>query len=133
MKSKCNWVTSSGHQCKNNVLMDDFCSRHLKQKCSICLEPDRSLNSAQTKKLKCGHAFHLDCILNWFITSDSCPSCRSSQTDDTLVKFKTKAEDEMRDKYLQVTNSLEKEIKKLLDTIHRQRSYIKHLEYANSG
>jgi len=133
MKTKCEWVTTTGHKCKNNTLMDNFCSRHLKQKCSICLESVRSLNSAQTKKLKCGHAFHLDCILNWFITSDTCPTCRSDQKNDPFVKFKEKAEDDVREKYVQVNNSLEKEIKRLLDTIHRQRAYIKHLEYANSG
>ena len=129
---KCSWITSSGKKCSNNILMDNFCSRHLKQKCSICLEQVRSLNSAQTKKLKCGHAFHMECILNWFKNSDACPTCRSSQHNDPLIKFKTSVEDEIREKYLEVNKSLEQEIRKLLDTIHRQRAYINHLEYANS-
>lgn len=129
---KCSWITSSGKKCKNNVLMDTFCSRHLKQKCSICLEPVRSLNSAQTKKLKCGHAFHMECILNWFKNAEACPTCRNSQHNDPLIKFKISVEDEIREKYLQVNKSLEQEIRRLIDTNRRQMSYIRHLEYANS-
>ena len=128
MSKKCSWVTISGRKCKNNVLMDDFCSRHLKQKCSICWEQVRSLNSANTKKLKCGHAFHIDCILTWYITSDKCPTCRATQEKDPIIIFKENVQDDIRKKYVEVNESLEDEIHVLNDTVRRQLNYIRHLE-----
>lgn len=80
---RCTW-----NNCKNNVLMDSLCSRHLKQQCSICFEKVPSTNSARTKRLSCGHAFHLRCIISWFERSDDCPVCRKTQPNDDLIVFK---------------------------------------------
>lgn len=91
---KCAWKN-----CNNIVLMDSFCSRHLKQQCSICFEPVPSTNSARTKRLSCGHAFHLRCIIKWFEISDDCPVCRKAQTHDDLIKFKHNVENTIRKKY----------------------------------
>lgn len=91
---KCTWKN-----CNNIVLMDSFCSRHLKQQCSICFEPVPSTNSARTKRLSCGHAFHLRCIIKWFEMSDDCPVCRKAQTYDDLIKFKHNVENAIRKKY----------------------------------
>jgi len=54
--------------------------------CSVCLE----LINENAKTLVCGHTFHLECILNWFVTSELCPMCRACQKDDPLIKFKNK-------------------------------------------
>ena len=104
----CNWKT-----CKNTVLMDGKCSRHLKQKCAICFEQVPSTNSAQSKRLSCGHSFHLKCILEWYIESDTCPICRVPQPNDPLIKFKNKLENNLRIKYKDAIQSLEREIRLL--------------------
>jgi len=106
--NNCKW-----NNCKNSVLMDGFCSRHLKQKCSICWENVPSTNSAKHKRLKCGHAFHFDCILKWFKTSDECPVCRSNCSNDSLITFRNDIEDKMRKIYRDAIKYLENENKKL--------------------
>ena len=103
---ECSW-----NNCNNVVLMDKMCSRHLKQQCAICFEQVRSTNSAQTKRLSCGHAFHLKCILQWYIESISCPICRTEQPNDPLIKFKNRVEDNMRLKYMDSIHSLEDELR----------------------
>ena len=101
----CTWK-----QCKNKVLRDNLCCRHLKQKCSVCLEDVGSMNTATTKRLECGHSYHLNCILTWFITSDECPICRCEQSKDPLIVFKNKIQDEMRAKYKDAIESMEHEV-----------------------
>ncbi|GBM49095.1 hypothetical protein AVEN_266450-1 [Araneus ventricosus] len=41
--------------------------------CVICLDTEKA---KRTKKVKCGHEFHVKCINNWLKCSDSCPVCR---------------------------------------------------------
>lgn len=108
----CSWITKDGKKCTNNILMDNYCSKHLKQTCSICFEKVPSTNSAQCKRLRCGHAYHFNCILNWFVTSDQCPVCRQSQQKDDLILFKNKIEDEMREKYRDVMATYEYELRR---------------------
>ena len=98
--------------CKNNILMDSLCSRHLKQKCAICFEQVPSTNSPSHKRLHCGHAFHLKCILGWFLESDDCPICRKVNKD-CIIDFKNKIENNLRKKYMDAIRSLEKENKRL--------------------
>lgn len=98
--------------CKNNILMDSLCSRHLKQKCAICFEQVPSTNSPNHKRLNCGHAFHLKCILGWFIESDECPICRKIHKD-CILDFKETIENNLRIKYMDAIKSLEKENRKL--------------------
>lgn len=38
--------------------------------CSICLE------NVTNVPLKCGHAFHDECVLEWFKINNTCPNCR---------------------------------------------------------
>jgi hypothetical protein len=104
----CQW-----NNCKNLILMDNYCPRHLKQKCAICFEKVPSTNSAKNKRLHCGHAFHLDCILQWFKESDECPICRKKQTSDSIIKFRNDIEDRMRLKYRDAIRSLEAEIRQM--------------------
>ena len=99
-------------KCKNVILMDNYCSRHLKQKCAVCFEEVPSTNSAKHKRLHCGHAFHINCILGWFVESEDCPICRKPHHDE-LIKFKDKIENNMRKKYMDAIRSLELENKNL--------------------
>ena len=84
------------------------------------MEDVPSTNSAKNKRLSCGHAFHFNCIMRWFVTSDECPTCRRSQTGDPLVVFKSKVEDELRKKYRDAIRSLESENRRLNHTLSRQ-------------
>lgn len=99
--------------CTNCVLLDDLCKRHLKQKCSVCLENVPSTNSAQTKRLTCGHSFHFRCIIKWYEFSEECPVCRKKQSRDDLILFKNNVENKIREKYKEVIRSYERELKKL--------------------
>ena len=113
MTLTCDWTKLDGTVCVNVSCINNRCSRHLKQTCSVCLEPVRSTNSAGTKRLTCGHSFHTDCILPWFATSDECPSCRRNQASDPFIKFRNTIQDNMRTKYMDTIRSYEKEISKL--------------------
>ena len=117
--TRCNWKTSTGKQCTNNILLDGFCSRHLKQKCSICMEDVRSTNSAHTKRLACGHSFHFNCIIKWFVTSDECPTCRTKQPNDPIIQFKDQIENELRQKYMDAIRSLETDNMRLNNMLQR--------------
>ena len=100
----CKWKT-----CKNNILMDGYCSRHLKQSCAICFEMVPSTNSSKHKRLNCGHDFHFNCLIQWFIESNDCPVCRKEHNHDPIIKFKNKIENNLRLKYRDAIRSLEKE------------------------
>ena len=96
--------------CKGKIIRDGKCCRHLVQECSICFENVKSTNTVGTKRLTCGHSYHRDCILEWFITSDECPVCREKQPDDPFIIFKLKVEDELRKKYKDAIESLEDQV-----------------------
>lgn len=96
--------------CKHVVFIDDTCKYHTQQKCSICLESVKSTNTQKSKVLSCNHAFHPECIMEWFATSDVCPTCRTSQSSDSIIKFKTKIQDDLRVKYKDSIDSLTAEL-----------------------
>jgi hypothetical protein len=96
--------------CKGKVILDGKCCRHLVQQCSICLENVGSTNTVGTKRLTCGHAYHTDCILNWFVTSNECPVCRAPQENDQLIKFKKTIEENLRNVYRDAIQSLEDQV-----------------------
>lgn len=106
--STCKWK-----ECKNVILRDDYCTRHLKQQCSICFESVPSTNSASHKRLKCGHAFHLDCIIQWYVESDVCPVCRQKQIHDPLIQYKNKIENNIRKIYRDAIISLQTELRQI--------------------
>ena len=114
----CEWIKPDGAQCQKVPCMNSRCSRHLKQTCLVCLEATRSTNSAGTKRLTCGHAFHTECILTWFVTSDACPVCRCNQVSDPFINFRNSIQDNMRAKYMDTIKSYEKEIKNLRRQLH---------------
>lgn len=105
--TKCKWKTSTGKACANIILLDEYCSRHLKQQCLICMEDVKSTNTATTKRLTCGHSFHFNCIIKWYVTSDECPTCRTKQPNDPIIQFKKQIEDELRQKYMDAIHSVE--------------------------
>jgi len=106
--------------------MDGLCVRHLKQKCSVCLEPVGSTNTVNSKRLSCGHAFHVPCIMEWFVESDECPVCRSDQASDPVIAYKRKVEDILRQKYKDAIESLENEVQQLKDTLQMQAMFTVH-------
>eukprot|EP00440_Ansanella_granifera_P029894 gb/GFBE01032475.1/.p1 GENE.gb/GFBE01032475.1/~~gb/GFBE01032475.1/.p1 ORF type:complete len:471 (+),score=70.71 gb/GFBE01032475.1/:1-1413(+) len=47
--------------------------------CSICLDDCEDLQ--KTRRLACGHGFHLQCLLLWLCKKQSCPNCRRRVRD----------------------------------------------------
>jgi len=109
--------------CGKDVLLDGLCVRHLKQTCNICFDPVGSTNTIKSKRLACGHSFHPECILKWFVTSNECPTCRMKQDGDVFIEFKDAVEEELRIKFRDYTNSLENEIKGLKETLRLQTMF----------
>jgi hypothetical protein len=62
-----NWIDS-----KNFIIKKD--KEYSKLECSICFE---KLNKKNSISLKCGHDYHLNCLLEWSITKKNCPLCRN--------------------------------------------------------
>ena len=118
-------MSCSEEGCKKKVLLDGKCMYHVKQDCSICLEPVKSTNTISTKRLHCGHAFHQDCILEWFVKSDTCPNCKDCCKKDPFVVFKEKCLDELRLKYSDVLKTANDDRIELLmyPTQDRRESY----------
>lgn len=88
--------------CKRKILQDGLCELHARQVCPICMESVTSCNTSKAKRLSCGHAFHVSCILPWFQESDNCPTCRKAQDTDPIIQFKKYVEDKIRNKYLEL-------------------------------
>ena len=118
----CKWITHNGNKCNNNVLMDGFCSRHLKQKCVIFFEDVKSTNSQTSKRLNCGHSFHFQCILQWFVTSNDCPVCRKVHKKDPILTFKENVEENLRNKYKDALSTNENEIRRLREALIRRQN-----------
>jgi hypothetical protein len=83
MGCRCNGVTESGKRCKLKRKFNDFCKTHEYQKedCSICFDVIK-----RKEILECEHKFCKNCILKWMCTSYTCPLCRNTITDQTLIK-----------------------------------------------
>ena len=46
------------------------------QQCSICLNELDVSQMNVTAIVKCGHIFHLDCLMTWLVRRNICPLCR---------------------------------------------------------
>lgn len=46
-----------------------------KEECTICFSTLKN----KTKRFKCNHYFHQDCIDNWITMNPSCPICRETE------------------------------------------------------
>ena len=56
--------------------------RHLSnsEECSVCCSPfDGGVYTT-----KCGHKFHLECIVTWYSKNTSCPLCRADDLEYPL-------------------------------------------------
>ena len=66
------FYVSPDEEWKNKVNKLDLHPNPQKQECSICY------NQNDTGLLSCGHAFHKQCIKQWFILNKkTCPYCRT--------------------------------------------------------
>lgn len=47
--------------------------------CAVCHEdiPERDAERETARRLACGHAFHINCLLSWWLRSITCPTCRA--------------------------------------------------------
>jgi len=75
------------------------------------MEPVPSLNSNESKRLSCTHAFHTHCIMTWYETNDECPICRTEQDTDPIIIFKRHVEGALRLKYRDAIRSLENQLR----------------------
>lgn len=60
---------SSKHVCKEE------------DECSICCN---DFNNCGVYTAKCGHQFHLECIVTWYSKHVSCPLCRATDVEYPL-------------------------------------------------
>lgn len=62
--------------------------------CSVCLEHfEAGETLAWSRKLKCQHAFHHNCLVPWLMKNDDCPMCRTTLIEDSDYEMKTCDED----------------------------------------
>ena len=113
----CKIITKAGRRCKHKAGLNGVCTMHNKDTCPICFE----IVHKHSKVLSCSHNFHEECILQWYITSDTCPVCRVEQGKDKYIKFRNMVEDNMRDKYRDAITSLEAEITRLRHSVRNLR------------
>ncbi|NBS68012.1 hypothetical protein EBT31_03740 [bacterium] len=107
----CTSVTAQGRKCRKPALLDGKCCVHLSQTCAICLDQVTSLNSKSNKRLTCGHSFHATCIIKWYETSNECPVCRASQSEDPIIQMKLAVEERMRGVYSDAIRTLENQVR----------------------
>lgn len=84
-----------------------MCRWHKQETCPICLEDIQVKNMHKTS---CGHSFHFQCILLWFVSSDECPICRNEEIEDPMIVFKHNVHDRMSHNYLDAIRSLEDDV-----------------------
>ena len=123
MGKKCTHIVD-GVECGVRAIHGDKCIRHINQSCVICQEDVTTRNTFSTRRLKCGHAYHTTCLMNWLSTDGydpTCPTCREDISDMDLVVFKTKVEDNMRARYKDALESNDLEIQRLQTTIELLR------------
>lgn len=54
--------------------------------CSICLESfELGQHLSWSRRLKCQHFFHSDCLVTWLMKHDDCPFCRKVLVEDVLL------------------------------------------------
>ncbi len=53
--------------------------------CTICMTEENE-PTPTVGMLPCGHAFHNGCIQQWFMTSNTCPNCRSCVDVQALMQ-----------------------------------------------
>ena len=47
------------------------------ESCIICRDQFEAGQISNTKKIPCGHIFHVNCLRTWFLMQQTCPTCRA--------------------------------------------------------
>ena len=111
VRKQCDNVTKTGHRCKRFFVGEGSkCSQHTQYTCPVCFEV---IKKSDRMELTCKHAFHTQCMIQWYVESNTCPVCRVPQKDDTFITFKTMVQENMREEYRDAIQSLEEEIHRL--------------------
>jgi predicted ATPase len=60
--------------------LSGFASSDNTSTCLVCLDEFQSADIADREciRLRCGHKFHRECIIEWGAVSNTCPTCRDS-------------------------------------------------------
>lgn len=79
-------VGSDPNQNRDNVFLespDKNKDEHFGLTCSICLDSFELGHAVSwSRKLKCKHFFHSDCLVTWLMNHDDCPICRKVLIED---------------------------------------------------
>lgn len=103
-------MTKKGTKCRRSV----SCRWHKQDMCPICLE---DVPFKQIHRTSCGHVFHSQCMLTWFVSSDECPVCRHEEKDDPVIIFKHNFHERISENYMETIQSLESDI-----AVYRRRA-----------
>ena len=59
----------------------------MNEDCPICL---KQLKKSGSTKTSCGHSFHEQCLTTWFMTSNTCPMCRTKleESNEDALKIR---------------------------------------------
>ena len=118
MADRCQKITVQGRRCKQKVFYGSTkCVTHTESQCAICMEKVSTKNTIRSKRLSCGHPFHMHCILSWYKEADTCPICRVSQDNDDMILFKKGIEESMRQKYKDAIEDLEHDLYEAMEAL----------------
>lgn len=120
-RERCIHVIKNGNRCKLNVKNGEYCYRHSTEECPICFE---KIDKSDNKILPCGHCFHTNCVLTWFVTADTCPVCRVKNSGDMFVQFRELVATNLREVYKDAIESLEHDILVLRRQVRRNQHVI---------
>ena len=125
------YVNDEDNKKKKEEIFQNFAD-YWEGMCPICLlEMEKMEDANNVKCCNCGHSFHKDCINEWLLTANTCPTCRRrcgeglvlgeiGETLKTLVAKKTKREAEKREQ--QRDEKKKKEVEKAKRE-YEQREY----------
>jgi hypothetical protein len=103
MSLRCSGLTKKGSKCRRT----SSCRWHKQEMCPVCLD---EIQFKQLHKTTCGHVFHSECILTWFISSDECPVCRHEESTEPVIIFKHSVHERMAQNYMDTIRSLEDDV-----------------------
>ncbi|EFO22820.2 hypothetical protein LOAG_05668 [Loa loa] len=88
--------------------------------CLICLD---MLPLNESAAVRCGHVFHLHCILQWFENCKTCPVCRKKATTRDLIRQLFFQMDENKSFNSSSTNPLEmhNQLQNALDNLEKEK------------
>ena len=74
----------------------------MNEDCPICLEKVSEADS----KTSCGHSFHEQCLTTWFMTSNTCPMCRTKleESNEDALKIRNASDETEYNNRIMVRN-----------------------------